>query len=841
MPDFTFILERLSSRAKNSLIAAQMLSEEQHAPNIGTEHLLYGIVAEKSSFAAEILDRNKLDAQKIHQIITEQKNTAPEIPWKPILSENLKLAIEKAAITASQFGYQFIGTEHFLYGLITTKANKSVQILGLLGVDVKDLENQLVSMFEQISKFPDLAEGEYHQDHKASSSMSYYTVDLTEKAKAGKLSPLVGRIAEVDRLVSILGRKTKNNPVLIGEAGVGKTAIVEGLAQRIVDGNIPEPLKKSKVLTLDLALMVAGSMFRGEFESRLKQLIEEVSKQDDVILFIDELHTLVGAGSGVGSMDASNILKPALARGDIRVIGATTFAEYKQTVEKDGALERRFQTIIVEEPDLDETIKILFGLRPSYEAHHKLKISDEAIRAAVALSDRYINGRHMPDKAVDILDEAAAIIRMAKIPSELESKAAQLKKALEDIVIEKQNAVLKQDFTAAIHLQSQEVILQKQYDEILAKVAKENSPTQDLLATDIAKTVSMITKVPLQDISEGDMVHLQNLEKRLSSHVLGQDEAISKVAKAVRRGRAGLSDRNRPLASFLFAGPSGVGKTELAKALATEVYGDRNSLIRVDMSELSEKHTVAKLIGAPAGYIGYGEGGMLTESVRRKPYSVVLFDEIEKAHPDVANVLLQILEDGQLTDSQGKKISFANTIIILTSNAGTSDPSVLPDTIGFESSTKEKPADKTEVMYEKIKNQVEEATREFFRPELLNRLDNYVIFHPLTKEHIRQIVKMHLVKLENKLKEQGLFIKYTPEVIKFLTDESFSHSQGARKVRQTIREHLEDELASLVISGATKNASNIFASAEEGKIKLTPKKAEAKKAKKVVAKKINAR
>ncbi|MEK7162127.1 MAG: ATP-dependent Clp protease ATP-binding subunit, partial [Patescibacteria group bacterium] len=733
MTNFTYILERLSSRAKNALIMAQLVSEELRHDHIGTEHLLYGVVSEKSSFAAEILTKTKLAPEIIKQeLILINSNNSVAV-WKPVLSENLKSVIEKSAIIASQYGYQFIGTEHFLYGLLNVPQNKAKVLLSKLGIDIFDLQQNITNVFENISKFPEMPEapGVFQPpfesgpgpmpkmpDRKKSGILELFTTDLTKKAAQGLVDPVIGRKYEIERMVSILNRRTKNNPLLIGEAGVGKTAIVEGLALAIAKREVPDSLLDKKILNLDLALIVAGSMFRGEFENRLKQIIEEVKNNKNVILFIDELHTMVGAGATAGSLDAANILKPALARGELRAIGATTLKEYKQYIEKDAALERRFQSILIDEPSRDETVEILQGLRPNYEKHHNVSISDEAIRSAVDLSTRYIQDRYLPDKAVDLIDETAAFLRNINSNSKLLRATKKIENDLTALEEEKTKAVLGQDFTTALHLRSQEEKLLKQKEQLIKSLAAEEKiPTHTITGQDIAHTVSMMTKIPLSKLAKTEIGKLANLEKILKAKIVGQDEAVEEISKAVRRSRAGLSDPRRPLGSFIFLGPTGVGKTETAKVLAQEIFEDEDALIRVDMSEFMERHNVARLTGAPAGYVGYGEGGRLTEAVRRKPYSVVLFDEIEKANPDVFNIFLQILEDGQLTDAEGKKVSFRNTVIIMTSNLGMRELSIQAGKIGFADKTELEQDQKLQLEkeYEKIKEGVLENIKKEFR------------------------------------------------------------------------------------------------------------------------------
>jgi ATP-dependent Clp protease ATP-binding subunit ClpC len=848
MNNFTFILERLSSRAKNALISAQLISEELQHDHIGTEHLLYGIIAEKSSFAAEILIKAKISSSIIKQEVESVNSNSKAVTWKPILSENLKLTIEKSAIIASQYGYQFIGTEHFLYGLITTPTNKAKVILSKLGIDIVELEQNLLAVFENISKFPEIPPNEGHNhnnpqdrqgngpqnmDMKKGNMLEYFTTDLTKKAGQGSVDPVIGRKKEIERLISILGRRTKNNPVLIGEAGVGKTAIVEGLALAISKREVPDTLLDKKILSLDLALIVAGSMFRGEFENRLKQIIDEVKADPNIILFIDELHTMVGAGATTGSLDAANILKPALARGELRAIGATTLSEYKKYIEHDAALERRFQPILVEEPSKEESIEILKGLRPNYERHHNIAITDEAILAAVELSSRYIQDHFLPDKAVDLVDETAAFLRSTQGSSKLLRNKKKIEHDLQALEEEKTKAVLSQDFNTALHLRTQEEKLLKQRAELEKEAADQPyNPTQSITAEDIANTVSLMTKIPLQRLSHNEVGKLINLEKILKSRIVGQSEAISEIAKTIRRSRAGITDPQRPIGSFIFLGPTGVGKTETAKIIAQEIFGDPEALIRVDMSEFMERHNVARLIGAPAGYVGYEEGGRLTEAVRRRPYAVILFDEIEKAHPDVFNVLLQILEDGLLTDAAGKKVNFANTIIIMTSNIGMRELTVQASKIGFADMRELLPEkQKLEKEYEAIKAGVMESLKKELRPELLNRIDKVLVFQPLGFEQLKKIAAIQLADLAKRMEQQNVELKTTAGVAKFIADRSFDKAQGARFIRKNIQDLLSDPLAEMIINqnlkqGATvtvevkKNALNLNVQLKKAKVPI---------------------
>lgn len=812
-----------------------MVSEELHHDHIGTEHLLFGIVAEKSSFAGEILSKAKISSVIIKTELTIVNQNNEVTPWKPVLSANLKTAIEKSAIIASQYGYQFIGTEHFLYGLITTEHNRARVILSKLGIDIGELEQNLLSVFENISKFPEIPgeippshnpENHSHQNpptgqipQRQGSSLDYFTTDLTKKAAQGGIDPVIGRKKEIERLVSILGRRTKNNPVLIGEAGVGKTAIVEGLALAIANREVPDTLLDKKILSLDLALVVAGSMFRGEFENRLKQIIDEVKANPNIILFIDELHTMVGAGASTGSLDAANILKPSLARGELRTIGATTLAEYKKYIEHDAALERRFQAILVEEPSKAESVAILKGIRPNYEKHHNVQITDEAIIAAVDLSDRYIQDHFLPDKAVDLIDETAAFLRSIHSNSKLAKTKRKIEIELEQLEEEKTKAVLAQDFTTALHLRSQEERLLTQKRELENMNKEETGPVYSIGAEDIANTVSVMTKIPLKKIAQNEIGKLTNLEKALKTRIVGQDEAVTEIAKTIRRSRAGLSDPNRPIGSFMFLGPTGVGKTETAKMIAQEVFEDRDALIRVDMSEFMERHNVSRLIGAPAGYVGYEEGGRLTEAVRRKPYAVILFDEIEKAHPEVFNILLQILEDGQLTDAQGKKVNFANTVIIMTSNLGMQELNAASAKIGFsdrEESTNEKV--KLAKEYELLKANLVEKLKKDLRPEFLNRIDKVIIFHPLGTAELKKITQLQLADLQKRLDPQNISIKTTPALIKFITERSYDPLQGARYIRKNIQDLISDPLAENIILKQYTPGSHITIGVEDEKI-----------------------
>lgn len=870
MNNFAFILERLSTRAKNALIAAQLASEQLKHDHIGTEHLLYGIISEKSSFAAEILLKNKINLPVIKDELEKVNQNHIATSWKPILSDNLKQSIEKAAIVATRYQYQFIGTEHFLHGILDLETNRAKVILNKLGVNISDLRQSLLTVFESVAKFPNLSDenfmpnipnaslghvsGPSRQDFNfdeqrgsapggaavgtRTSALEYFTTDLTKKAAAGKIDPVIGRKKELDRMISILNRRTKNNPVLIGEPGVGKTAIVEGLALAIVKHEVPDSLLDKKILALDLALIVAGSMFRGEFESRLKQIIDEIKDNPKIILFIDELHTVVGAGATTGSLDAANILKPSLARGELRAIGATTLTEYKKHIEHDAALERRFQPILVDEPSPEEAMQILAGLRPNYEQHHNIKITDEAIKAAVDLSGRYISDRFLPDKAVDLIDETAAYIKTVGVNTKSLRSLKRIEKELEELEEEKTKAVLVQDFVTADHLRLQGDKLHKQIADlrrISALLQGQNKDRQEITAADIARTVGTMTKIPLNKLIKTEVAKLVNLEDILHSKIIGQDEAVKIISQSIRRSRAGVTSPKRPLGSFIFLGPTGVGKTETAKVLAREVFEDEEALIRVDMSEFMEKHNVARLIGAPAGYVGYEEGGRLTEAVRRKPYAVILFDEMEKAHPDVFNILLQILEDGQLTDASGRKVNFRNTVIIMTSNIGLQDLNRQAAKIGFEEqaeiadkkvSAKETKKAKlakhdrmNEKEYEKIRNQVLESLKQQYRPEFLNRIDKIIVYKPLGFTQVNKIAALQLAELAEHLKKNSaLTLQSTAAVSEFISEKSFDPMQGARLVRKNIQDLVEDPLAEMLITEKIKEGSTVKLGVKNKKI-----------------------
>ena len=792
---------KFTEKAEKAVKLSQESAVRMGHSYVGTEHLLLGLLKEGTGVAARVLQSQGVTEDKITGQIEELIGRGDYDGKGPIdFTPRTKRVLELSVNEARRLGHNYIGTEHLLLGIMREGESVAVRILMDLGVDPHKLFNDIVKMLNEDAPGSG-SEAKSSPGYTNTPTLNQFGRDLTELAKEGKFDPIIGRDKEIERVVQILSRRTKNNPCLIGEPGVGKTAIVEGLAQKIVDGNIPELLKSKRVFTLDLSSMVAGAKYRGEFEERLKKAMDEVRKAGNVILFIDEMHTIIGAGAAEGAIDASNILKPALARGEIQVIGATTLKEYRKHVEKDAALERRFQPITVGEPTQEETIGILKGIRDKYEAHHSVKITDGALEAAAKLSSRYITDRYLPDKAIDLIDEAASRARLKAFtaPDDLKKLAEQIEK----LAKEKENAIRLQEFEKAAAIRDQEHKLKAEYESMKDDWYQKNQTRTDTVTEDeIADIVASWTGIPVKRLAEEESERLMKMEDVLHERVIGQDEAVKAVAKAIRRGRVGLKDPRRPIGSFIFLGPTGVGKTELSKALAEALFGNENAVIRIDMSEYMEKFNVSRLIGSPPGYVGYEEGGQLTEKVRRKPYSVLLFDEIEKAHPDVFNVLLQILEDGRLTDSQGRTVDFRNTVIIMTSNVG-GRMITEPKRLGFVVS------DDAARDYEEMKNNVMSELKKTFRPEFLNRVDDIIVFHPLDQEHIKKIVGVMLKSLTKRLEQNGITLQVSDEAIAHLAQKGFDPVFGARPLRRSIQSMVEDKLAEQMLDGTVKSGDTV--------------------------------
>ena len=791
---------KFTNRAKKAIEIANDLAIELGHNYIGTEHILYGLSKEGSGVAAKVLENQEVEPQKIldkiDELIGREDKTEETLGFTP----RTKRVIENAFIEAKKLGYNYIGTEHLLIGILREADSIAARILLDLNVNIPKLYNEIIKVIndEEIGEDGTNTKKETRRkgSYNSTATLNQFGEDLTKKAEEGKLDPVVGRKEEIQRVIQILSRRTKNNPCLIGEPGVGKTAVVEGLAQKIVAGDIPEILKDKREVTLDISGMVAGAKYRGDFEERIKKALNEVKKAGDVILFIDEIHTIVGAGAADGAIDAANILKPLLARGEIQLIGATTLNEYRKYIEKDSALERRFSPVNVKEPTPSDTIEILNGLRDKYEAHHNVKITKEAIEAAVKLSVRYINDRFLPDKAIDLIDEASSRARIKTYTEPENLKELQTK--IEEIEKDKEEAVRSQKFEKAASLRDKEKELKEKYEKEEQKWKNKNTKqVTNITEENIAEVISTWTGIPVYKITENENERLKNLEKELHKRVVGQNEAVEAVAKAIKRGRVGLKDPNRPIGSFLFLGPTGVGKTELSKALAQCLFGDESSMIRIDMSEYMEPHSVSKLIGSPPGYVGFEEGGQLTEKIRRKPYAVILFDEIEKAHPDVMNMLLQILEDGRLTDSQGRTVNFKNTVIIMTSNLGAR---VITDkkSLGFSNNEKQEDSQKD---YEETKKEVMQILKKELRPEFINRIDEIIVFHKLNDEEIRKIVDIMIAEVERRLKEQNIEIEVDDSVKDLIAKTGVDKAFGARPLRRTIQNLLEDKLAEEILDG----------------------------------------
>ena len=837
------MFERFTEKAIKVIMLAQEEARRLGHNFVGTEQILLGLIGEGTGVAAKVLKSmgvNLKDARvEVEKIIGRGSGfVAVEIPFTPRAKRVLELSLEEAR----QLGHNYIGTEHLLLGLIREGEGVAARVLENLGVDLSKVRTQVIRMLGETAEVGAGGGGSGGKGSTKTPTLDEFGNNLTQLAAEAKLDPVVGRQSEIDRVIQILGRRTKNNPVLIGEPGVGKTAIAEGLAQRIQQGEIPDILEEKRVLTLDIGLLVAGTKYRGEFEERLKKIMEEIKSAGNVILVIDEVHTLIGAGAAEGAIDAANILKPALARGELQCIGATTLDEYRKHIERDAALERRFQPVTVGEPSIEDTIEILKGLRERYEQHHRLRITDEAIEAAATLGDRYISDRFLPDKAIDLIDEAGSRVRLMN--SKLPPEAKEVDKELRTVQKEKEDAVREQDFTRAGELRDKEVELRDRIRSLLQSTRQESSAegqvsedastqastasTDESGATalavagttpvvneeDIAQIVASWTGVPVQKLTESESVKLLNMEETLHKRLIGQDEAVKAVSKAIRRARVGLKNPNRPIASFIFSGPTGVGKTELTKALAAYFFGSEDAMIRLDMSEFMERHTVSKLIGSPPGYVGFNEGGQLTEAVRRRPYTVVLFDEIEKAHPDVFNLLLQLLEDGRLTDSKGRTVDFKNTLIIMTSNIGSKVIEKGGGGLGFEFSGE----NAEENQYNRIRSLVNEELKQYFRPEFLNRLDEIIVFRQLNRDEVKEIAEIMLREVFGRIGEKGITLTVSDAFKERLVEEGYNPAYGARPLRRAVMRLLEDSLAEEVLSGRIKDGDEAEVDVEDGKV-----------------------
>ena len=806
---------RLTRQAEKAIEFARDIAEELQHNYIGTEHLMLGLIRSQEGLASKILLQNDINEEKVLKLIKQLINDSDGMFADVAdFTPRARRVLEYSSREASRFNESRIGTEHLLISLIKEKDCIALRLLNTLGVGAQKLYADLLSA---MGENPALAK-EYFASQKGNgddtdSALEAYSMDLTEMAEDGRIDPVIGREMEIQRVIQILSRRTKNNPCMIGEPGVGKTAVIEGLAARIAEGNVPDSIRDKRLMSLDLSGMVAGSKYRGEFEERIKRLISEVKNDGQVLLFIDEIHTIIGAGGAEGALDAANILKPSLARGEIQVIGATTIEEYRKYIEKDAALERRFQPVMVNEPTEEETVAILNGLRSAYEKHHQVVITDEAIETAVKMSTRYINDRFLPDKAIDLIDEASSKVRLSTMT--LTSELQKISKELDVLEESKEEAIIRGDLELASEIRQEQLALNAQMESLKRSAERKNKRKVSVLARDVADVVSSWTKIPVKQLEEKESERLMRLESTLHKRVIGQDEAVTAVSKAIRRGRVGLKDPKRPIGSFLFLGPTGVGKTELSKALAEAMFGTENSIIRMDMSEYMEKHSVSKLIGSPPGYVGYDEGGQLSEKVRRNPYSILLFDEIEKAHPDVFNILLQVLDDGHITDSQGRRIDFKNTVIIMTSNAGASNI-IAPKKLGFFSETDEK-AD-----YNRMKSSVMEEVKHIFKPEFLNRIDDIIVFHSLTQEHIRKIVTIMMNEISKRAKDQmGIDLHASEGVLRLLSETGFDPVYGARPLRRAIQDKVEDLLAEEILRGTIRNGDRVRLTLNGKEIKIS--------------------
>ena len=811
---------KFTNSAQNVIEIAKEIAVELGHNYIGTEHILYGLTEEENGVASRVLENQGITPENV---LEEIENLIGRDDEKEITSLSFtprtKRIIENAFVEARKLDSEYIGTEHILIGIMREADSIAVRIMLDLGINPQKLYNEIVKVLEEDENInmQDGGSNKNSGSYNSTPTLNQYGTDLTKEASMGKLDPVIGRKNEIERVVQILSRRTKNNPCLIGEPGVGKTAVVESLAEKIVQGDVPELLKNKRVVTIDLSSMVAGAKYRGDFEERIKKALNEVKKAGDVILFIDEIHTIVGAGSAEGAIDAANILKPLLARGEIQLIGATTLNEYRKYIEKDSALERRFSPVTVNEPTYEETVQILKGIRDKYEAHHNIKITDEAINSAVELSTRYINDRFLPDKAIDLIDEASSKIRLTSL--EEPETIKELENKIQNMNQEKEDAVKIQKFEKAAKLRDEVNSLKEELEKEKNKWKNKKTKTiPKLTEEDIAKVIASWTGIPAAKITQDENKKLKNLDKELHKRVIGQNEAVEAVAKAIRRSRVGLKNPNRPIGSFLFLGPTGVGKTELSKALAESLFGTEDSIIRIDMSEFMEPHSVAKLIGAPPGYVGFDDGGQLTEKIRRKPYSVILFDEIEKAHPDVMNMLLQILEDGRLTDSQGRTVNFKNTVIIMTSNIG-ARLITEKKSLGFANSSDEDEAKE----YEDIKKNVMAELKKELRPEFINRIDDIIVFHKLNDDEIRSIIDLLLKNVEQRLVEQGLNIKIDKSVKELIAKNGVDKEFGARPLRRAIQNIVEDKLAEEILDGNIKTGVEAKLVAKDDKVELKVK------------------
>lgn len=807
------MMQRFTDDAQQVLSFAQEAALELGHDYVGTEHVLIGLIKVKNGVAAKALNELGLSAETIIEDVEEHIGRGNKKVSSVYMTPRVKHVLELAVEVANHMNHNYVGTEHILLGLLSDGGGVAVGLLRNHNIRASDIVEVIRDILGSSGRTSHNSED--NQDSSTLGDLADFGTDLNESAKQGKIDPVIGRDKEISRVIQILSRRTKNNPVLIGEPGVGKTAIAEGLAQRIVNGNVPEILRNKRIISLSISSMLAGAKYRGEFEERLKKAIDEVQKHDDMIIFIDEIHTLVGAGATEGAMDAANILKPALARGEFQVIGATTLDEYKKHIEKDAALERRFQPILVGEPSEEDALEILKGLRDRYEAFHKAKITDEALEAAVSLSSRYITDRFLPDKAIDVVDEAASKVRMKVFSAAPDVKALEIQ--LADVKKEKEAAVTAQEFEKAAEMRDEEKRIEKEIND-KKNAVKENSDAK-LVVTDedIASVVAQWTGIPVSKIAQEESESLLHLEEELHKRVIGQDEAVVAVSKAVRRARAGLKDPKRPIGSFLFLGPTGVGKTELARALAVALFGDETAMIRLDMSEYMEKHTVSRLVGAPPGYVGYEEGGQLTDAVRRKPYSVILLDEVEKAHADFFNILLQVLDDGRLTDSQGRTVDFRNTVIIMTSNLGANALRKSSPELGFLAAKKSDSASdaSNEVNFKEAKKSVMDAVKRHFRPEFLNRIDEMIVFHALTSNDLKQIVTILMDTVVKRLGDMGLSLEISPAAMDMLVKEGSDFSMGARPLKRAIQRLIEDPISDLILQGNAPEGATIKADVED--------------------------